>query len=98
MSAKGHINLFGYGNREGVYAALQRDYHRDGWTEAWWALLFWGCALGAIYVSHHADWGWIFGAIFAVQRMLRVFIDNSNRNFLMHAIDWDDATRSDTPK
>lgn len=57
-------------------------------------MVFFGCAGGAVLISKHVDWLWIFGGILAAERALAVFLDNSNRNWAMHLIDWIEADRS----
>jgi hypothetical protein len=86
-----HKNLFNYGDKKEVYAALQRDFDRDTWIQLWWRLALVGCALGAVFISGHMDWLWIFGGLFVIDRSISIFVDNSNRNWLMHAIDWKES-------
>lgn len=88
MKKKQHINLFLHGDKEEVYAALQRDTDRDTWRQLGWHVVFVGMALGAANLSHHEDWLWLFGGMYALERALGRFIDNSNRNWAMHLIDW----------
>jgi hypothetical protein len=88
MEKLGHKNLFAYGDREEVYAALQRDFNRDTWVEYFWRVVFVGMAIGAATLSNHIDWLWLFGGIYAVERSISRFVDNSNRNWTMHVIDW----------
>ena len=70
MEKFGHENLFAYGDREEVYAALQRDFDRDTWVQHIWQLVFVGMAAGAAIFSNHADWLWLFGGIYAVERAI----------------------------
>jgi hypothetical protein len=94
MKRLGHVNLFHYGERQEVYAAFQRDFNRDTWVQLWWHLVLVACALGAAVVSNHEDWLWIFGGLYAVERAISRFVDNSNRNWLMHAIDWQESSKA----
>jgi len=50
-------------------------------------------AIGAAIFSNHADWLWLFGGVYAVERATTRFIDNSNRNWAMHVIDWVEHSR-----
>jgi hypothetical protein len=88
-----HTNLFHDHDKSEVYAALQRDLNRDSWYQAFWNAVIVGCAVGAAEISKHSDWLWIFAAIYAAERSLSWFIDNSNRNWFMHAIDWHESDR-----
>jgi hypothetical protein len=84
-----HVNLFHYcENKKEVYAAFQGHYNRDTWIQHWWHIVLIGCALGAVVVSGHKDWLWLFGGLHAMERAISCYVDNSNRNWLMHAIDW----------
>jgi len=86
-----HVNLFHHGDKKEVYAAFQRDLDRDTWVQLSWRLVLLGCAVGAAVVSGHADWLWLF----AIERSISKYVDNSNRNWLMHAIDWQERGGSD---
>ncbi|HEU0189237.1 MAG TPA: hypothetical protein VFQ97_04500 [Gallionella sp.] len=88
MAKAEHKNLFSYGDKSEVYAAFQRDIDRDTWIQMLWHMALLGCALGAAFISGHFDWLWIFGGLYATERCISRFADNSNRNWLMHAIDW----------
>jgi hypothetical protein len=89
MSKLGHNNLFRYAaDRAEVYETFQRDFNRDTWIQSFWHVFIVGMALGAAYVSNHPDWLWLFGAIYAAERAASRFVDNSNRNWAMHVIDW----------
>ena len=84
-----HKNLYEYyGNKDEFYAALQEHLDRDTWFNLFWHWVFIACALGAFFISGHKDWLWIFGGIYATERVLSNFIDNSNRNWFMHHIDY----------
>jgi hypothetical protein len=88
-----HVNLLAEANKADVYAAFQRDFNRDTWRQMVWRFVMLACAIGAVLVSKHTDWLWIFGAIYAAEQSLAWFVDNSNRNWLMHAIDWYEGDR-----
>jgi len=86
-----HKNLFAYGDRRDVYEGLQQDYKRDHrQTQVMDFILFAGVGFLARSLS-----GWDFAAVLAVAFVglsrLNTFIDNSNRNFFMHMIDWTEA-------
>lgn len=88
-----HSNLFDdLGSKAAVYRKLQQDYLRDHKYCRWCQLLF-GIFLGASYLASNAEAErglFVLAALSAVQ-FLVLFIDQSNRNFLMHAIDWMEA-------
>lgn len=90
MAKKSHSNLFRQvvdGKAE-VYQAFQNDFDRDTWHQLAWHVVFWICAIVGTRVTGHTEWIWIFGALYAVERSLSKFVDNSNRNWAMHVIDW----------
>ena len=94
MAKAEHKNLFSYGDKLDVYAAFQRDLDRDTWIQLLWRMVFLGCALGAVFISDRFDWLWIFGGLYATERAISRFIDNSNSNWLMHAIDWQEKQQA----
>ena len=81
MSKLEHVNLFHY----------HGDKKEDTWVHLWWHLVLIVCALGAAIVSAHADWLWLFGGLYAIERSISKYIDNSNRNWLMHTLDWQEC-------
>lgn len=93
MAKLEHKNLFQYGDVSEVYAALQRDYDRDTWIHTLWQIAILVCAVGAALLSNRVDWLWIFGGLYATERAITRFVDNSNRNWAMHVIDWMEAQR-----
>jgi hypothetical protein len=96
MAKLEHKNLFAYGEKMDVYAALQRDYGRDTWVHFFWRLVFIGSAIGAAFASGRFEWLWLFAGLYAVERSIACYIDNSNRNWAMHIIDWIENSRSDS--
>jgi len=96
MSKLGHNNLFRHAaGRAEVYQTFQRDFNRDTWIQLFWHGVLLVMALGAAYVSDHTDWLWLFGGIYAAERAISRFVDNSNRNWAMHVIDWLENNRHD---
>ena len=92
-----HENLFShYGNKADVYRKLQDDYRRDQKQVKWCTR---ACILFLIAAGYVDDSGWrlglLIGAGLTLVQYLILFIDLSNRNFLMHAIDWFEAKGSD---
>jgi hypothetical protein len=86
-----HNNLFTHGDRRAVYESLQRDCKRDHrQCQIMDVALFATVAFLARHLS-----GWDFAAVVVatvvVISRINTFVDNSNRNFLMHMIDWMDA-------
>ena len=86
-----HNNLFAYGNERDVYEALQRDFKRDTRQTQIMDLMI--CALVLFLTRHFSFWARIaaFAATVVEISRLNTFIDNSNRNFFMHMIDWLEA-------
>ena len=93
MAKLEHKNLFAYGEKPEIYAAFQRDFDRDTWIHVFWRFVLFACAIAAITASGHYDTVWIFAGLIATERALSKFIDNSNRNWTMHVIDWIEAGR-----
>ncbi|MCL6682481.1 hypothetical protein [Sphingomonas alba] len=86
-----HKNLFAYADRQGVYEALQRDYKRDHRQIQVMDLVVFAAV--AFLARHLSGWDYaavVIGTVVLMTR-LNTFIDNSNRNFFMHMIDWLDA-------
>lgn len=96
MAKLTHNNLFfgGDGDRKSVYEALQRDFNRDTWRQLGWRWVFALVAAGAA-LSGHEEWLWLFVGMYALERAHARFIDNSNRNWAMHVIDWIEHNRQD---
>jgi hypothetical protein len=95
MAKLSHVNLFSYGDKAEVYEALQKDYDRDTYVHSFWRLVLIGAAIGAAVISNHADWLWVFLGIYAAERSISKYLDNSNRNWAMHIIDWHEASRKE---
>jgi hypothetical protein len=99
MAEKAHVNLFHYAvDKADVYEALQKNYDRDTWRQAGWDALFWLCAIAGSASAGHSDWLWIFGAIYAFERSIVRYIDNSNRNWTMHVIDWIENNKANSAR
>ena len=82
-----HVNLFSYGDEHEVYAGLQRDYKRDGRQAQIMDLVATGAVVWLTRTWQPVD---IFAAValfWAFSAGTRTFIDNSNRNFFLHAAD-----------
>jgi hypothetical protein len=91
MKKLSHQNLFQYYGKSGKqdsYNALQEHFNQDTVIHMLWDIVLIGCALGAVFIANHAEWLWIFGGIYAAERKLSRFVDNSNRNWTMHLIDY----------
>jgi hypothetical protein len=99
MARLKHNNLFQtQGDRPEVYEALQQNYNTDTYIHGAWISVFFIAAIGGVVWAHHSDWIWIFMAIFAAERSLSRWIDNSNRNWAMHVIDWMERNREGDPR
>lgn len=88
-----HKNLFNYGDDDEVYASLQRDYRRDSRQVQVMDLLAVGLV---VYIARDlGTWDAVATILLAaiVMSRLNTFIDNSNRNFFMHLIDWQRARK-----
>ncbi len=93
-----HENLFNhYGNKADVYRKLQKDYLRDQKQNRWLQGAFVLLLMAAGFV-HDSEWKQVlyFGVGFVIFQYMILFVDLSNRNFLMHAIDWFEAKNSDS--
>lgn len=89
-----HINIFRHAaDQSEVYEAFQRDFNRDTYLQEYWHVILLAMAGGAVFISGHKDWLWLFGGLIAVERAIVKFIDNSNRNWAMHVIDWIEYNR-----
>jgi hypothetical protein len=94
-----HVNLFGYAeNTREVYKVMQSHMKRDSRI---FSIL---CIIAGLGFLHAADvgasQGWgalIFGLVSALFALI-YFIDNSNRNFHLHTIDWIEARLSNDEK
>jgi len=88
-----HPNIFNYGDdKAAVYEALQRDYKRDQRVISWldggfvafiFALSYFKLDMGPLI--------WLIVLGLVGSRMC-YFIDNSNRNWTMHLMDWIEST------
>lgn len=85
-----HQNLFDYYiNKPDVYRKLQEDYLRDQKYIKWcgiFFIIFFFAAFGDINDKYKSLL--YFGLAISTLQYILLFIDQSNRNFLMHAIDW----------
>jgi hypothetical protein len=97
MAKLEHRNLHPFGDKAEVYAALQRDYNRDTWRQLFWRYGLLVSALGGAFESGHKDWLWLFAGLFCVERCIARYIDNSNRNWAMHVIDWLESGSGSAP-
>lgn len=91
MAKLQHVNLHEHGDLKDVYAALQRDFDRDTWRHLFWHVVLAASAGGAVWIANQPDWLWLFAGLYAVERAVARAVDNSNRNWAMHLIDWQEA-------
>lgn len=87
-----HNNLFHWTSPRGVYEKFQEDARRDvrqGRTLTTFGSL---CAVAAYYDLLHLRIWLALVAVGLFESSLRTFIDNSNRNWAMHVIDWLEAS------
>lgn len=80
--------FFSAANRQAVYRGFQRDFARD--EKKSHSAIFIGVALLILALFQGPAEGWIFliMGILALFVGLTFFIDNCNRNWAMHLIDW----------
>lgn len=93
---KAHQNLFEYyENKSGVYGKLQSDYLRDNKQIRWCALITNILVVAGLVVNNNT-WQLVLliASAFTAIQLIVYFIDQSNRNFLMHAIDWLEADKN----
>ena len=83
-----HFNFPNTYGKEETYKIYQEHYNRDTKIHLWWEIVFIIFAAGGIYTTGNNDLYWLFGGAYALERKLSRFIDNSNRNNMMHLIDW----------
>lgn len=83
-----HNNMFNHGDKAQVYALLLRQGARESRQSIFLQLLFAAIAIAGSIVSKHHDWLWIFAGFWVMEQSIWCFIDQSNRNWAMHVIDW----------
>lgn len=87
-----HTNMFSHGaTQDEVYAALQEDEANDSKTIRFMDIVL---VVATIYLVRDLptwDLVAVLAIAFAGMRRLFFFIDQSNRNFLMHMLDWQRA-------
>ncbi len=90
-----HNNLFwDLPDSKEVYRAMQSHMKRDyriTWILAMGASICFGLALKS---GVEQGWPWLIGGVAAAFCSLIYFIDNSNRNFYLHTVDWIEAARA----
>lgn len=91
-----HNNLHAWANSTAeVRDALKRDYERDH-KRLTWADVAVGAGLGWLVRS----WAWpdivaAYVVVLGAVSSLRLFIDQSNRNWWLHRVNWDSAVREE---
>jgi hypothetical protein len=90
-----HTNLFSYvSTSDEVYRTMQEHMKRD---ERYTKACFYGAAIClslALRYGAADGWPWLIGGIFCSVFGLVYFVDNSNRNFYLHMVDWVEATQA----
>jgi len=91
-----HNNLFGFGHTpDEVYQSIVKDAGRDSKIIRFSDAVAIFCLFGAL-----GDWWgkadlfWI-GLFVSAAYAMRVFIDQSNRNFFLHRLDWERAAANE---
>ena len=88
MKILNHYNFLRSYGKDETYEIFQSNYNRDTKIHLWWEIVFIIFALGGIVFTGNYEWIWLFGGMYALERKLSRFIDHSNRNNIMHLIDW----------
>lgn len=90
-----HVNLFADGDEREVYSGLQRDFKRDGRQTAFLDLVGFVALYWLVRDWKPGDMLAAYALLVSFVAATRTFFDNSNRNFLMHAIDFEVNQRHD---
>ena len=89
MASDKHENLIWHtGSSDEAYAAFQRHFRRDNRILQVLLVLYGFAAYGGIKIAGHTDWFWLFLGGLALLFSVFYFVDNSNRNWAMHVIDF----------
>jgi hypothetical protein len=89
-----HTNLFSAGHTKAeVYEALVEHQHRDARHMSWWAFASAVALLVAIQKHGLVRDVAALACLTSAASSLRVFIDQSNRRFFLHLIDWMNAPK-----
>ena len=90
----GHSNLFEYASEpKEVYQVMQSHMKRDARFVSV-SIIGTTICFGMALKSGVTDgWPWLIGGLAVAFIGLTYFIDNSNRNFYLHMIDWIESTR-----
>ncbi|MBI3918165.1 MAG: hypothetical protein HY322_14310 [Betaproteobacteria bacterium] len=87
-----HNNLLLQRDKKGAYEQLQRDLKWDiTKANVAWGLAFW-CLVIAAMKGVTDGWLWLVAGVALLMMCSRWFLEASNRNYLMHVIDWLEAT------
>lgn len=92
---KPHQNLFDYyQSKSEVYEKLQSDYLRDNKQIKFGAVILNILVIVGLFLPSE-KWQIVLfvAAAFAAVQLIILFVDQSNRNFLMHAKDWFEASK-----
>ncbi len=86
-----HVSLFSKGaTTEEVRSALRRDYRSDSLKVRLLDLLFVGSLLFLARNQPLENLVAVLLAAFSALTAVRIFIDQSARNFFLHRLDWED--------
>lgn len=92
-----HVNLLERHSKEEVYAALQGHYDRDTYYVLWWKY----AALAGVCVFIWRTQNWevipLVAAAYCLAKAVMKYVDNSNRNWAMHVIDWAESQEGKKP-
>lgn len=89
-----HKNLFEYvSSSKDVYQVMQSHMKRDGRFVSFSIIGATVCFGMALKLGATDGWPWLVGGVAVAFFGLTYFIDNSNRNFYLHMIDWTESTR-----
>ncbi len=93
-----HVNLHEHGSMTEVRSAVARDYKRDSGRVQLWDVI----TVAALYWLVR-DWPAdkmtaAFALAAAATTALRTFIDQSNRNWWLHRINWEEQAMRETDR
>ncbi|WP_141397817.1 hypothetical protein [Novosphingobium sp. Chol11] len=93
-----HTSMFSMGHtRDEVRDALKQHYKRDNGRLGFYDLVTGACALFLVRKMEIVDAAAVLIGLGAAITAIRHFIDQSNRNFYLHRLDWEEAAEVDRP-
>lgn len=87
-----HNNLLLHRDKKEAYEQLQRDLKQDVTKANVASGLAIGCLIAAGFAGAKDGWPWLVVGVGLFMMYFRWFLEASNRNYLMHVIDWLETT------